>query len=243
MKAIILAAGRGTRLEKYTKNIPKGMLKVFGKSLIERQIEIFRKCGIKNIIIVTGYRADKINFSGVKCYHNKNYDKTNMVASLFCAENEFNGDIIVSYADILFEKNILTQLIHYPGDIVVTVDMDWKDYWKARFGNIDIDTESLVLDKDSILELGKANPEKEKLNARYVGLIKFSKNGIENVKKVYHQKEKMFQKAYMTDLLQELIDSKIRVKALKINHGWLEFDTVEDYERLNELMSFLTIQK
>jgi len=242
MKAIILAAGRGTRLEKYTKGMPKGMLKVFGKPLIGRQIEIYRRCGIKDIAIVTGYMADKINFSGVKYYNNKNYEKTNMVTSFFCAENELDEDIIVSYADILFEKNVLNRLIHYPGDIVVTVDVGWKDYWKARFGNIDVDTESLVLEEDKILELGKPNPKKEKLDARYVGLIKFSRNGIEDVKKLYHQKEKMFQKAYMTDLLQALINSKITVKALKINHGWLEFDIVEDYERSSELKCFLTSQ-
>jgi choline kinase len=242
MKAIILAAGKGTRLGKYTKGKPKGMLKVFGKPLIESQIEIFRECGINDIVIVTGHMSDKIDFSDVKYYHNKDYETTNMVASLFCSENELEGNIIVSYADILFEKNVLNRLIHHPGSIVVTVDMSWEDYWRARFCSINVDTESLVLDDDKILELGEASPKKEKLNARYVGLIKFSKEGIEDVKKIYHQNEKIFQNAFMTDLLQALIDSKVTVNALKINHGWLEFDTIQDFERANELRRFLTTQ-
>ena len=66
MKAIILAAGQGTRLKKYTENLPKGMLSFGGKTLIERQIEIYRSCGIDKIIIVKGYAADKIQYPDVK---------------------------------------------------------------------------------------------------------------------------------------------------------------------------------
>ena len=77
MKAIILAAGMGTRLKKYTENLPKGMLCFEGKTIIERQIELYRKCGISDIIIIKGYAADKICYDGVKYYTNELYDTTN----------------------------------------------------------------------------------------------------------------------------------------------------------------------
>ena len=102
MKAIILAAGQGTRLKKYTQNLPKGMLEFQGKTIIERQIEIYRNCGIENIIIVKGFAAEKINYENVTYSINEDYENTNMVESLMTAKSEFNEDIIVSYSDILF---------------------------------------------------------------------------------------------------------------------------------------------
>ena len=70
MKAIILAAGQGTRLKKYTQDLPKGMLSFMGKTVIERQIEMYRKCGINDIIVVRGFAADKIKYEGIKYYMN-----------------------------------------------------------------------------------------------------------------------------------------------------------------------------
>ncbi len=96
MKAIILAAGQGTRLKKYTQNLPKGMLAFMGKTIIERQIEMYRKCGITDIIIVRGFAADKITYDGVKYYTNEDFANTNMVESLMAAKAEFDDDVIVS---------------------------------------------------------------------------------------------------------------------------------------------------
>ena len=84
-KAIILAAGEGKRLKHLTKNCPKCMIRLFGKSLLEHQIETFRKCGIDDITVIKGHRGEMINFSGIKYYDNKHYETTNMVETLFCA--------------------------------------------------------------------------------------------------------------------------------------------------------------
>ena len=88
MKAVILAAGQGTRLKKYTENLPKGMLKFAGKTIIERQIETYQKCGITAIIVVRGFAADKITYQGVRYYENADYENTNMVESLMAARQE-----------------------------------------------------------------------------------------------------------------------------------------------------------
>ncbi|MBR4530700.1 MAG: NTP transferase domain-containing protein [Lachnospiraceae bacterium] len=104
MKAIILAAGQGTRLKKYTENLPKGMLSFMDRTIIERQIALYRAAGIDRIIIVRGYAADKIAYEGVTYYDNEDYANTNMVISLLAAAPEFDDDVIVSYSDILFVK-------------------------------------------------------------------------------------------------------------------------------------------
>lgn len=248
MKALILAAGRGTRLNKYTDKLPKGMLMFDGKTLIERQISVCRNAGIADIVVVTGYMAEKINYDNIKIYHNPDFATTNMLESLFCAENELNDDIIVSYADIIYEKQLLDGLINCPGEIVVTVDINWKKYWQARYGTVDFDLESLKIIGNEIISLGTEVKNSNEIDARYVGLLKFSKKGLQNLKSIYHKNKakywntpwqvsgKTFSNAYMTDMLNEMIKEQVLLKAHKVSNGWLEFDTNEDYERMVGLL-------
>lgn len=244
MKAIILAAGRGTRLKKYTQDLPKGMLFFMGKTVIERQIAMYRKCGIEDIIIVRGFAADKIRYDGVTYFTNEDYEKTNMVESFMTAKSEFDDDIIVSYSDILFEEQMLKGMIASKEDFAVAVDIDWQVYWEKRYGKVDFDTESLSIDdQNNITELGLENPKLDEIDARYVGLLKFSKAGLKYVEQVlneayekyqdkpWQQSGKTVRKAYMTDLLNAIIESGKAVKAERFRNGWIEFDTNEDYER------------
>lgn len=243
MKAIILAAGQGTRLKKYTENLPKGMLEFQGKTIIERQIEQYKECGIDKIIVVRGFAADKIQYEGITYYQNEDYANTNMVESLLAAKEEFDDDIIVSYSDILFEKKLLIGMIDADVDFGVSVDDNWKEYWFKRYGKVDFDTESLSIDSnDNIVELGLEAPALEKIDARYIGLLKFSKEGLKKIvaimdeahekfeDKPWQQSGKTVKKAYMTDLLNALIEAGEDVKAIHFNNGWVEFDTNEDYE-------------
>ena len=243
MKAVILAAGQGTRLKKYTENLPKGMLSFEGKTIIERQIAMYQKCGVDKIIVVRGFAADKINYDGVTYYTNEDYADTNMVESFMMARTEFDDDMVVSYSDILFEEQMLRKMMESREDFSVAVDDNWKAYWQKRYGTVDFDAESLSIGKDgSITELGLENPPLENIDARYIGLLKFSKKGLEEVKKIinaayrdyedkpWKQSGKTVRKAYMTDLLQAVIESGHLVKAERFQNGWLEFDTNEDYE-------------
>ena len=190
MKAIILAAGQGTRLKKYTENLPKGMLSFMDKTVIERQIETYKECGVDKIIIVRGFAAEKIDYAGVTYYTNKDYENTNMVVSLMTAESEFDEDIIVSYSDILFEKEMLKQMISADNDFSVAVDDNWKMYWQKRYGKVDFDTESLSIDENNnIIELGLENPKLDEIDARYIGLLKFSKKGLAYIKEVWNKVE------------------------------------------------------
>lgn len=186
MKAIILAAGQGTRLKKYTENLPKGMLEFDKKTIIERQIDTYRRCGISDIIVVRGFAADKIAYPDVRYYENADYAETNMVESLMAAKQEFDDDVIVSYSDILFEEGMLTGMMASAEDFAVAVDDNWQEYWKARYGKVDFDTESLPLDEnDNIIELGLEAPGLEEIDARYIGLLKFSRKGLAKVVEIF----------------------------------------------------------
>lgn len=249
MKAIILAAGQGTRLKKYTQDLPKGMLMFVGKTLIERQIEAYREAGIEKIIIVRGFAADKIAYDGVTYYTNEDYATTNMVESFLAAREEFDDDVIVSYSDIVFEKRLLEGMMAEPADFAVAVDEAWKEYWDRRYGRVDFDTESLSIGTNGeIIELGKENPPLEQIDARYIGLLKFSNKGLEYITglidktkteigdKPWQQSGRPIRQAYMTDLLNAVIESGEKVQAVRFRHGWLEFDTNEDYEKTTQWM-------
>ncbi|KKM40529.1 hypothetical protein LCGC14_1563800 [marine sediment metagenome] len=245
MKAVILAAGRGTRLKHLTKNKPKCLLEFMGKTLLKRQISTFRRNEITEIIVVTGYQDQKIKAEGVHFIKNEKYADTNMVVSLFKTRKMWDSPIIVSYGDILFEDKVLSSLISSKKDINVVVDLNGKDFFKERLGNDYLsDIESLVLDKDNetITELGSPHPDDSMIQGQYIGLMKFSPKGLEIMSQVYDQyktkfwnkpwmRSKNFKNAYMTDMLQKIINRGTKVYAVKVVNGWLEFDTVKDYEK------------
>lgn len=258
MKAIILAAGMGTRLGKYTENLPKCMLQFNGKSLIGRQVELLKKVGITDISIVRGYQPEKINIPGVKYYHNPDFAHTNMVETLFCAEKELEGkdEILVCYADIIYEQKVLQAVINANVDIGVTADKDYWEYWCARSEHPESDMESLVVKDGKITELGDNKCSRDKAQIRYVGLLKFSKNGVQKLQEIYHYHKKnnfnedkpwmrstSFKKAYMTCMLQALINAGQEVKPVIISRGWLEFDTVEDYEMYTKWLDEGTLSR
>ena len=239
MKAIILAAGKGSRLGKLTLDKPKGMLDFMGKTLLEHQIEMYNSIGIKDIIIIRGYKKNKINFKNIKYIDNDLYNETNMVESLVCARNYMNDDCIVSYSDILFSNNLLKSLVNNDSPIAVTVDSNWKKYWKQRYGSLSKDIEDLQVSNNKIIRIGQEITGPETLDYRYVGLNKFSSESIKQMLMTYDSKKitgdrwrssgNTFKNGYITDLLQEIIDRGIDVSPHVTKNEWLEIDTDDDY--------------
>jgi|TARA_B110000495_G_scaffold62864_1_gene53393 choline kinase len=255
MKVIILAAGRGSRLKPLTDNKPKCLIKLFGKSLLEWQIEKFRKIGIRDISVVAGFKKELISIDGIKIYHNTNFEKTNMIETLFCAEKEINETVIVSYGDIIFQDDIVQKLIESKEDFSVVIDKDWKKYWDIRFDNPLNDAESLILDSENYIKnIGQKTTTLDEIEGQYIGLMMFKGNSTKIIKNFYKKMKKLsktnenplnsnlpFELSYMTDFLQGLINEKNKLKAVLIKNGWLELDSIQDYEIYNKLYKEGTI--
>ena len=239
MKAIILAAGKGTRLGKLTLDKPKGMLDFMGKTILEHQISMYRLAGLTDISIIRGYKKNKIDYKDIKYIDNDLYDETNMIESLVCARDQINDDCIISYSDILFSANLLKSLIKNQSSVVVTVDSNWKKYWKQRYGNLTDDLEDLQIENNKVIKIGQPVIESESLDYRYVGLNKFTLEGMKQMLALYDKKKFLkekwkssgndFKNGYMTDILQEMIDEKIEVTPHFTKNEWLEIDTESDY--------------
>jgi choline kinase len=250
MKAIILAAGKGSRLGSVTKNIPKGMLEVFGKTLIERQIEIYRNCGIEDITIVTGYKNEIINYSNVDYILNQNYATTNINESLFCASKKLNDEVIISYTDIIFEQKIIQQMLEFSGDIGIAVNLNWRKNYEGRNFHPKSEAENVLIENETICEIRK-NISKNTFNQQigeFLGIMKLSQKGGKILLKKYNQLKDNHQgsfhtansldQAYITDMLQEIINSGYDVRPIKTNGNWAEIDTIQDLQILKKSSMF-----
>jgi L-glutamine-phosphate cytidylyltransferase len=234
--AIILAAGEGTRLRPYTDDNPKCLVKINERSLLDRQLEVLESFSFNTISIVTGYLAEKIEREGIKKYLNDRFSETNMVYSLFCAENAMNDEIILSYGDIVYSREILKKLVESTHDISVVVDLDWEEYWRERCDDPLDDAETLKIDQEGkIIEIGQTPKDISDIEGQYIGLMKFSLKGIKILKNIYNSAKKtgfldgkQYEKAYMTDLLQAVINDGHCVMPIFINGAWVEIDSVSD---------------
>lgn len=247
-KAIIIAAGLGSRLKSYTDNLPKCMLKFGDKTLLERQIEAYRNCGINNISVIRGYKKEKINYEDLRYYENPDFENNNILNSLFYAEEELNGNVIVAYSDILFEASVVRRLLESQADISIVVDIDWRGYYDGRKEHPIEEAENVIFNANNeVLKIGKILTEKDDVHGEFIGMLKFTPRGAEIFKKHFHrakeiywdkpyQRAAIFQKAYITDIIQDMADLGVPVHCVIIERGWKEIDTVEDYQ--NALKEF-----
>ena len=245
-KVIILAAGAGNRLRPYTADRPKCMLELGGKALIDRQLHTLRSCGLTDISIITGYLKGKVEALGYPTVENPAWEITNMVMSLWCAFDRLKEDIIISYADIIYQRSVLETLLACNADMAVVVDCGFRKYWEFRFENPLDDLESLAISPDDCIQsIGQKVESMDEIEAQYIGLMRFKGDGLKNLKKhmVSISRTEKFAKMYMTDLLQDIINHGECIKAVKINHGWLEFDSVEDFLVSQKLLEDRTISK
>jgi phosphoenolpyruvate phosphomutase len=125
--AVILAAGASQGLLPLTEELPKPMLDIKGKTILERQIEVLNACGVKDVAVVRGYKKEAIKVPNVRYYDNDEYATTNEVASLFRAGKELSGPFVFLYGDILFERGHLEKLLKSPADVSILVDRSFAE--------------------------------------------------------------------------------------------------------------------
>lgn len=244
---LCLAAGRGTRLRPITDDKPKAMVPVADRPMIDWLVETARHVGIEDCAAVTGYAADVLRDhvgDDMTTVENPEYDSTDMVRSLWCAEELLDGPVVLSYSDILYTPTVLESVLDSPHDIAVAVDDAWKPYWETRHEAPVEDAESLQLaEDDRITSIGQAVDSIAAPEAQYVGLMRFSAAGVEQLREAYRDAERADERGenpfggerslgelHMTDMLQELVDRGADVYATRIEGLWVEIDTPRDLE-------------
>jgi len=236
MRAVILAAGQGRRLRPLTDSRPKCLVEVRGRSLLDRQIDVLRSRGIHDILVVGGHRADQLPSERAVIAINHRYAETNMLWTLFTAEARLKAPLLIAYGDIIYSARVLDRILDSSGDISVVVDSEWIAYWKERSEDPLYDAETLRYRSDgSLAEIGGRPQDLNEIQGQYIGLMKFNQNGLVALRRHYHKAQvqpdllsRGPEQAYMTDILQSLINHGTVVSAVTVQGQWAEIDTLAD---------------
>ncbi len=233
-RAVHLAAGQGTRLRPITNDRPKPLVELGGQSLLERNVDTLERVGVTDQLVVTGYRADQIRDLDFNTVHNEVYDGTEMVYSLFCAEDQFPNqqDLLISYGDILYDESVVSQILSCDAPMCVVIDLDWQALWSGRFEDPLEDAETLQVDDDGgITDIGATPEDYGEIEGQYIGLIKIRDDHLDEFHDMYQElSDGGTTSVEMTHFIQHLIDSGWSVQAVPIEGNWLEVDTLEDLE-------------
>ncbi len=234
-RAVILAAGRGTRLGELSAVFPKVMVEVAGQTLLAHQRLALAAVGITKTHLVLGHGADCVrahpDASGLDVWVNKKYATTNMVATLLCAGDALDGtgDLIIAYGDIVYEPRLVTALFEVDAEVVVVVDLGWREYWAARMEDPLADAETLrITDGGRLLEIGAQPKAYDDIEAQYVGLVRVRADATPRFRAEAQRLTAEDPRAYMTTLLQQLIDDGRDVRVAPVTNGWLEIDRPAD---------------
>jgi choline kinase len=234
MKAIILAAGRGSRMKDLTDERPKCLVELRGKALLDWQLEALQGAGITEIAIVTGYKRELLAGRGLIEFHNSRWSETNMVSSLCCAQDWLETEpCIVSYSDIFYNYVAVQSLMKCSSSLAVTYDSNWLKLWTNRFGDPLLDAETFRLTntvEHTLAEIGNKPKSVDEVQGQYMGLLRFTPEGWAEVLRIRSSlTSEQCDKMHMTGTLQRVIEAGfVAIKAVSYAEEWGEVDSAED---------------
>jgi choline kinase len=251
-RAVVVAAGMGRRLAPFTDEMPKCLVPVRGRPMLRRALDAFRAEGLSDFVVVRGYRAEVLERRraelgpGVRFVENPAYQVNNILQSLFCAEAELGEPFLFTYADIVFAPAVVGALMAAEGDLCLVVDRRFADVYVGRTQHPLDEAEVCSLAADgAVARVGKRALPAAQAVGEFIGLAKLSARGAAAFTGAYRalatryagredepfQRAPSWRSAYLTDLLQHLIDGGLRVTPVFIDGQWREIDTVQDLER------------
>lgn len=228
MQAIIMAAGKGSRLGNLTGGKPKSFAEIKGRKLIEYNLKLLQKCGVGEIIIVTGYQCDAFeeltrNMEKVHLVYNPFYEMVNVLGFFYMGMEALSEDFIYLHADTLCDPVIMERLFCMEADIVLPVD----------YKSCDGEAMKVRSEKGKLVQITKQMPLAE-AEGEFIGIAAFRKEVLPELKKKTRQllKEKEYT-AYFESAIQRLIEEgNYEIKAVPTEGAfWAEIDFLEDYEK------------
>ena len=247
MKVIIIGAGRGRRLQPFTDTMPKCQVPVAGRPILDWILDAFREVGLDRVVFVGGYRIEYVRdrYPALELVHNAGWERNNILASLFCAEEHMRGGFYCAYADTILRSSLLRPLAESSAAITLALDTSWNDRHGARPAAYDAHVEASYVDGPRVTRIERIIPPGDALG-EFTGVARFTAEGAEAWREAFHRARRehagrpfhhaaSFETAYLVDLLQEMIDRGETIGYAATPGGYAEIDTVEDYELANRL--------
>ena len=199
--------------------------------------------------MLQGPYSEKFDFANVNYVNDKNFKEHDQLGSLMCAKDNLDDDVIILFADIIFEESILEQILESKHDVTIAVDMNWKELYRNRKNNSFNDADKVIIEDGKATRIFKKMKENDKnfTIGEFIGLMKLSQNGAKQFKEEYEKLEfshsgnfhdaETLQTAKLIDILQDLIEKQIKVNTISITGKWCEIDTTEDLSVAKRLFS------
>ncbi|WP_027721177.1 phosphocholine cytidylyltransferase family protein [Maridesulfovibrio zosterae] len=239
MKAIILAAGRGSRMKNETTNKPKCLIELMGRPLLHWQLDALKKASVDQIMVVRGYLAGKLKGDFITI-DNPRWAESNMVETLRKASSWLKDEpCIVSYSDIVYRPEHIRAICECDCDIGITYDIHWEYLWKLRFNNPLSDAEIFKESEGLLLEIGGRADNIDEIKGQYMGLLYFTPRGWDVVDgQLSELGQERVDKLDMTALLRLLLDKGVQIGAIPVHGGWVEADSMQDIRAYEDVLAW-----
>ena len=242
MRAIIIGAGRGIRLEHQTEEIPKTLVPVMGRPMLDWILDALREAGItaSDIVFISGYREDVVRsrYPEFTYVTNTDWENNNILLSLLCAREHLEGGFISTYADIVYDGAIARQIRESPHDIALGCDTRWRRRYVNRSQHPETDAEKLRAEGDRVIEVSR-RLDSEAASGEFIGVMKMNQSGARTLLEHFDLAEKKYrgaqfregrtwEKAYLIDLLQHMLEQGVVMHRCDTPGAYMEIDTLED---------------
>lgn len=234
-QAVLLAAGRGSRMGGQTDAQPKCLLPLAGRPLLEWTLRALRSNGIEDVLIITGWQSQCLAHWSKHLRHNPGWAGGNMVRSLQVADDWLRrAPTLVVYGDGAYGTSALQSALQAnDADLVVPVDTRWLELWCRRFANPLDDAETLHRRGGYLSRIGQRPGSLGDIQGQFMGLLRTTPASWQRITARLDALELVQGRAAvdrldMTGLLQSLLDAGERIACVEVAGGWVEIDSPQD---------------
>jgi choline kinase len=242
MRPIVIGAGRGSRLGTETDEVPKALVPVMGRPMLDWILDALGAGGFarKDVLFIGGYKIDVVRarYPELSYVENVNWERNNILGSLLCARESLSAGFVSTYADIIYRGSTVQKLVASPHDKVLACDTDWRRRYIDRSQHPESDGEKMRAEGDRVVELSRRIPS-EKASGEFIGVMKFSADGAREMVSAFDEARarqtagpwregRTFERAYLIDLFQEMIERGSAFHRVDTHGGYMEIDTGED---------------
>jgi choline kinase len=245
MRPIIIGAGRGSRLGPNTDDVPKALVPVMGRPMLDWILEALEAAGFarRDVVFVCGYRAEivRARYPDFCFVDNLDWERNNILASLLCAQAHFDEGFVCTYADIVYRGSAVSKLLASPHDKVLVCDTDWRRRYLDRSQHPESDGEKMRALGTRVVELSRRIPS-EQASGEFIGVAKFTAEGARELVAAFDaardaardtpgrtwREGRTFERAYLIDLFQAMIEGGSAFHRVDTHGGYMEIDTRED---------------
>ena len=241
MRPVLIGAGRGSRLEHRTEEIPKTLVPVMGRPMLEWILDALKEAGFskKDVVFVCGYKREVLEerYPEFTYVVNDDWENNNILESLLYAREHLKDGFVSSYTDILYKPKCMTDVVGAREDKVLVCDTDWRRRYVRRTNHPESDAEKMRAEGSRVVDISRTIPSEE-ASGEFIGVAKFSAKGAEELIAAYEDAkvhcatlgDRPFKKAYLIHLFQRMIQKGSEFHRVDTPGGYMELDTLQDLE-------------